>query len=208
MYLEEIQKEMNFLESNADIQVKAFRLSNIGSIIFRQFEDLEIQSITPTLQRKVEGLKKQTQEIENKIAENGEILSQKIRLEEKYAELLPILQTIEELKEKQNVIAIGYEALVADYNAHIDKINQTKADLDIIKDKYDDVISVFKAHNLENETIYGALRNREGVLHYVELLSKDISEKLKQYDTYIKEIVEKRDQLPIYQLPETIRYQR
>jgi DNA repair exonuclease SbcCD ATPase subunit len=97
--------------------------------------------------------------------------------------------------------------LVEEYNYYTDKINSVKIDLEDISQKHDEVVEIFKAHKLENETIFGALHSREGVLNHVNLLCKEIEERLLTFDNEIREIVKKRDQLPIYQLAETKQYQ-
>jgi len=112
-----------------------------------------------------------------------------------------------QLKNKFSELAKSVNELVEDYNAKATKISETKNDLEAIEKEHDKVVSTFKEHNLENENIFGALKNREGVLAYVQKISDEIKARLKEYDTQIKTIVEKRDQLPIYQLEETRKYQ-
>ena len=97
--------------------------------------------------------------------------------------------------------------LVTDYNYHVQKIITVKKDLEIITKEYDTVISIFSLHHLENENIFGALQNREGVLQHVQTISNEISERLKLYDLEIKTLVDKRDQLPICELAEAKKYQ-
>jgi len=96
----------------------------------------------------------------------------------------------------------GYGDLVTDYNKYVIKISEVKSDLEKISKEHDMVLGTFAAHRLENEKIYGVLGSREGVLTHVELLNKEIRERLEKYDQEIRAIIEKRDQLPIYQLKE------
>jgi len=96
---------------------------------------------------------------------------------------------------------------ISDYNTGVEKLKSIKEDLNQISAKHDEVMDEFKIHQLENEKIYGVLKNKEGVLNYVELLSKEISERLQKYDAEIKELVKTRNQLPIYKLEETKKYQ-
>jgi hypothetical protein len=97
--------------------------------------------------------------------------------------------------------------MVANFNYYVTKIRTVREDLEVISKKYDAVISVFKIHQLENEHIFGALQNREGVLEYVKKISEEISQKLNEYDSAIKSLIEKRDDLPMYDLVENKKYQ-
>ncbi|MCW3108636.1 MAG: hypothetical protein JWQ09_3142 [Segetibacter sp.] len=111
-----------------------------------------------------------------------------------------------QFKNKFSELEKSVNNLVTDYNYHVKKITTVKEDIETITKEYDKVISVFNIHHLENENIFGALKNREGVLQHVRKISDEISERLKQYDSEIKSLVEKRDQLPIYQLAEARKY--
>lgn len=97
--------------------------------------------------------------------------------------------------------------LVEEFNTYADKINTIKNDLEEISIKHDGVIETFKAHQLENKLIYGALEDKEGVKTHVNLLSREIEERLLKFDTEINEIVKRRNELPIYKLEETKKYQ-
>jgi len=112
-----------------------------------------------------------------------------------------------QFKAKFPELAKNVDDLITDHNHHVEKIKTVKAHLEEISQKHDSVISVFNTHHLENENIFGALKNREGVLQHVQNISNEISERLKQYDSEIKTLIEKRDQLPIYQLAEARKYQ-
>ncbi len=112
-----------------------------------------------------------------------------------------------QFKAKFPALAKNIDDLITDHNHHVEKIKTVKADLEEISLKHDAVITVFNAHHLENKNIFGALQNREGVLQHVKYINSEISERLKQYDSEIKTLVEKRDQLPIYQLAEARKYQ-
>lgn len=123
--------------------------------------------------------------------------------------LTAILVTLDttEFKSKFPILAKNVDDLITDYNDHVEKIKTIKIHLEEIRLKHDAVISVFNTHHLENENIFGALKTREGVLQHVQKISDEISERLRQYDSEIKSLVEKRDQLPIYQLAEIRKYQ-
>lgn len=97
--------------------------------------------------------------------------------------------------------------LTNEYNVYVEKIESIKNDLEEIESNHEIVIEMFNKHKFENDKIFGELQSREGVLNYVNLLSKEIEERLLKFDNEIKEIVERRDQLPIYQLAETKQYQ-
>jgi len=97
--------------------------------------------------------------------------------------------------------------LVEEYNSYADKINSIKNDLEEISVKHDGVIETFKAHHLENKLVYGGLEDKEGVKTHVDLLSKEIDDRLLKFDTEIKDIVQRRNELPIYKLEEAKKYQ-
>lgn len=63
-------------------------------------------------------------------------------------------------------------------------------------------MEVYKAHSLENNEVFGNLEKREGVLAYVRELQSEIDQKLKTYDEEIKKIIDKREELPLYELEE------
>lgn len=97
--------------------------------------------------------------------------------------------------------------LVEEYNSYADKINSIKNDLEEISVKHVGVIETFKAHHLENKLVYGGLEDKEGVKTHVDLLSKEIDDRLLKFDIEIKEIVQRRNELPIYKLEEAKKYQ-
>jgi len=109
--------------------------------------------------------------------------------------------SVEPLKEAAGWLARKIDTLVNDYNDHVEKIERIRAELEIIQDKHDAVMENFKAHQLENTAIYGALSEKDsGVQHYVERLGREIAVSLAAYDRQIKDLVDKRHLLPIYQL--------
>lgn len=112
-----------------------------------------------------------------------------------------------QFKAKFPILAKNVDDLITDHNHHVEKIRTVKAHLEEISLKHDAVITVFNTHHLENEAIFGALKSREGVLQHVQNISNEISERLKKYDLEIRTLIEKRDQLPIYQLAEVRKYQ-
>ncbi len=97
--------------------------------------------------------------------------------------------------------------VVEEYNSYAAKINSIKNDLEEISVKHDGLIETFKAHHLENKLVYGGLEDKEGVKTHVDLLSKEIDDRLLKFDTEIKEIVQRRNELPIYKLEEAKKYQ-
>ena len=98
------------------------------------------------------------------------------------------------------------EVLTKDYNTRVEKINGVKEDLDEIKEKHSEIMEVFNLHHLENNNVFGELQRREGVLKHVQSIRDEIKEKLDKYDTEIKTLVDKRDELPMYELKEMKNY--
>ena len=95
-----------------------------------------------------------------------------------------------------------YEETIQDYNTRVTKLNTISEDLNEIKEKHSEIMVVYKAHSLENNEVFGNLDKREGVLAYVRELQTEIDEKLLTYDEKIKEVVLKREELPLDKLPE------
>jgi hypothetical protein len=91
-------------------------------------------------------------------------------------------------------------ALIKDYNEYAEKVNQNRTN-------QEGVIALFKVNHSENVNIHEALKKRNEALGNLENLNREIKERLEKYDNEIKSLVEKRDQLPIYQLAETRKYQ-
>lgn len=98
------------------------------------------------------------------------------------------------------------EVLTKDYNTRVKKINEVKKDLDEIKEKYSEIMETFNLHHLENNNVFGELQRREGVLNHVQSIRDEIKDKLDTYDTEIKTLVDKRDELPMYELKEMKNY--
>ena len=138
--------------------------------------------------------------LENVLKENiGIAKANLVSIENNLTAILGLLSH-KPLQEAFAGFAKGYDDLVVDYNKYVIKITEIKADLEKISKEHDTVQSEFAAHQMDNEKIYGVLSSREGVLTYVELLNKDIKDRLEKYDQEIRILVEKRDQLPIYEL--------
>lgn len=188
---------------------KAKILFQLGEYIMSKL-DLPIFSdadnIAHQLKSNIESIRLQYEDVRITINKNQEMLDRKEKTEEEYLKLVPIISEIELLIKKEKEIMIGYEAKVEEHNCLVTKIEQIKTGLEIIEQKHEDIMATFNAYYFNNERIYGALKTREGVQHYVEMLSKEIAERLLKYDNDIKAIVEKRSKLPICQLEETKKY--
>jgi len=206
---EEIEGKYNQLKAELDklegLKRKNEALKNLS----------KVQAEVSTATNEKEALVKK--HIETLVALNQVLANVNIDLEKQLAfktkdavtNLTAILVSLDttQFKAKFPVLAKNVDDLVSDHNYHVKKITTVIADLEVISKEYDKVITDFKTHHLENESIFGALKNREGVLQHVQNISNEISERLKQYDSEIKSLIDKRDQLPIYQLAETRIYQ-
>jgi hypothetical protein len=115
--------------------------------------------------------------------------------------------TVTPIESISKLYIVEVSNLVNDYNLHVEKLNSIKVDLEKIKVEHNDILKVFKDHHLENESIYGVLKNREGILKHVENLSKEVAERLKKFDDEIKSLVDKRELLPLFQLEEIKKYE-
>jgi hypothetical protein len=92
--------------------------------------------------------------------------------------------------------------LTSDYNVYVEKIESIKNDLEVIENKHSSIVESFKQHELENERVFGNLRKIEemdGVNVYVETLTRDIKDKLTDFDNNIKKLIDKKKELPLYE---------
>lgn len=208
--LKEKQKQLVELkEKNRILNLPENEPSNINDDITRftgKNEDLITKHIA-TLQRLTEVLAEANTDLEK-------LLFSKIEVAEKNLATIQINQNTAltkldstPIESKFSEFTIEVNRLITDYNFRVEKIRTVKSDFEQINLKHKDVMEIFKAHHLENENIFGALKNREGVLMHVQNISNEISDRLVQYDQEIKTLIEKRDLLPIYQLEEIKKYQ-
>lgn len=92
--------------------------------------------------------------------------------------------------------------LTNEYNVYVEKIESIKNDLESIEKNHTNIVESFKQHELENERVYGNLRKigeMDGVNVYVETLSREIKEKLTDFDNNIKKLIDKKKELPLYE---------
>ena len=85
--------------------------------------------------------------------------------------------------------------LIAEYNEYAGKINE-------LQSNYAELAKLYKAHHTDNGNIRDALAKRHQELGELEIVHSRIKEDLESYDMLLKGIVELRDKLPLYQLPE------
>jgi hypothetical protein len=87
------------------------------------------------------------------------------------------------------------------YNVYVEKIESIKNDLELIENKHSSIVESFKLHELENERVFGNLRKigeMDGVNVYVETLTREIKDKLTDFDKNIKKLIDKKKELPLY----------
>lgn len=92
--------------------------------------------------------------------------------------------------------------LTNEYNVYIEKIESIKNDLESIEKNHSNIVESFKLHELENERVFGNLREigeMDGVKVYVETLTRDIKDKLTDFDNNIKKLIVKKKELPLYE---------
>ena len=198
-----IEKETkNIIESlsNLPSQAKAVQLLKAIKLLVDEVSKSELVTSVGTNQKtEIVNFQQQIIQMEDNLSKNAKILGEKEAIEKKYNELIETEIQIKELESKRN-----------EYNSRVTKLNEIRADLEEIvsKLKFDEIIQVFKTHQIENEQIFGALEKREGVLEYVKKINAEISQKLNEYDSAIKSVIEKRDKLPMYDLAENKKYQQ
>lgn len=198
MIEEEIKNTIESL-SKLPSQAKAVKLLKAIKLLVDEVSKSELVTKVGTNQKtEIANFQQQIIQMENYLSENSKLLQEKEAIEKKYNELIETEKQIKELESKRN-----------EYNSRVTKLNEIRADLEEIvsKLKFDEIIQVFKTHQIENEQIFGALQNREGVLEYVKKINAEISQKLSEYDSAIKSLIEKRDKLPMYDLAENKKYQ-
>jgi len=89
--------------------------------------------------------------------------------------------------------------LITEYNDYVQKIESTKSYLEEIQNKHIAIVESFKVHGLENERIFGNVKDKDGIITYVETLISDINKKLEEFDKHIKSLIEKRKELPLFE---------
>ena len=199
MIEEEIKNTIESL-SKLPSQAKAVQLLKAIKLLVDEVSKSELVAKVGTNQKtEIANLQQQIIQMEKYLSENSKLLQEKETIEKKYSELIETGKKIKELESKRN-----------EYNSRVTKLNEIRTDLEEIvsKLKFDEIIQVFKTHQIENEQIFGALQNREGVLVYVKKINAEISQKLNEYDSAIKSLIEKRDKLPMYDLAENKKYQQ
>ena len=92
-------------------------------------------------------------------------------------------------------------ALVAEYNEYAGKINELQAN-------HAELVKLYKAHHTDNGNIRDALTKRHQELGEMESVHSRIKGDLERYDILLKGVVELRDKLPLYELPEIKQPQR
>lgn len=198
MIEEEIKNTIESL-SKLPSQAKAVQLLKAIKLLVNEVSKSELVTKVGTNQKtEIANFQQQIIQMEKYLSENSKLLQEKETIEKKYSELIETGKKIKELESKRN-----------EYNSRVTKLNEIRADLEEIvsKLKFDEIIQVFKTHQIENEQIFGALQNREGVLEYVKKINAEISQKLSEYDSAITSLIVKRDKLPMYDLAENKKYQ-
>jgi len=92
--------------------------------------------------------------------------------------------------------------LTSEYNVYVEKIESIKNDLESVEKNHSTIVESFMFHELENERVYGNLRKigeMDGVNVYFETLSREIKEKLTNFDNNIKKLIDKKRELPLYE---------
>lgn len=199
MIEQEIKNTIESL-SKLPLQAKAVQLLKAIKLLVDEVSKSELVAKVGTNQKtEIANLQQQIIQMEKYLSENSKLLQEKEAIENKYNDLIETEKQVKELESKLN-----------EYNSRVTKIKEIRADLEEIvsKLKFDEIIQVFKTHQFENEHIFGALQNREGVLEYVKKINAEISQKLNEYDSAIKSLIEKRDKLLMYDLAENKKYQQ
>lgn len=199
MIEEEIKNTIESL-SKLPSQAKAVQLLKAIKLLVDEVSKSELVAKVGTNQKtEIANLQQQIIQMEDYLSENSKLLQEKEAIEKKYNDLIETEKQVKELENK-----------LSEYNSRVTKLNEIRTDLEEIvsKLKFDEIIQVFKTHQIENEQIFGALQNREGVLVYVKKINAEISQKLNEYDSAIKSLIEKRDKLPMYDLAENKKYQQ
>lgn len=196
------QEIKNTIESLSKLpsQAKAVQLLKAIKLLVDEVSKSELVTKVGTNQKtEISNFQQQIIQMEDYLSENSKLLQEKEAIEKKYNDLIETEKQVKELENK-----------LSEYNSRVTKLNEIRTDLEEIvsKLKFDEIIQVFKTHQFENEQIFGALQNREGVLEYVKKINAEISQKLNEYDSAIKSLIEKRDKLPMYDLAENKKYQQ
>lgn len=209
--IDELMAKKEFLEQpeNQPNHIKRELSLYSGSMMDLYQKHLEcLESINKTLLESNGGIEKQLSEIIGNVKANLKALQNNQDALLKELDTTEVNSHLIEFTTELEIRKQEYNNKVQEIKGKALKIKEVVNELKDISENYDHIITSFRIHGLENETVFGALMEREGngVLKYVQKLQEEIAKKLDEYDSEIRQLIEKRDQLPIYELPEFVKY--
>lgn len=206
---EEIERKHNqLLIEREKLKALEEKQKAIEELTHIQSKVLDLTNLNKTaMQENIEGLKKLNGVLANAYSDLEKDLAANVLTTENNLSAIQKTQlNALEKFDKSQLEKFGEEfmkqvtALIKDYNEYAEKIN-------LYRINQEGVIALFKENHTENVNIHEALKNRNEALGNLENLNREIKERLEKYDNEIKSLIVKRDQLPIYQLAETRKYQ-
>lgn len=207
---EKVKKRKDELENTSEKE-KFLRANDVNEIEEKlNQKNQSISSIILLYNKKIKALnsfiEKEKDLVDSELKSN--LITAKSNLEELNTKTVANLNTlgVEPINIQFEQDKLNYHKTIDDYNIRVRKLKDLHEDLEEIEGKHSQVMETYISHNLENTKIFGELKKREGVLAYVESIQSEIDEKLTIYDKKIKEIVDKREELPMYKLAELKKY--
>lgn len=184
----EIEKPENEINDLND------RIKELNGAIERKLNDyiVILQSLSDELVKSSGEIEKETNDkISVAIANINAVSKKQYSLIEKLSNE-PVKTIYETFDEK-------ISTLITEYNDYVQKIESTKSYLEEIENKHITIVESFKIHGLENERIFGNVKDKDGINTYVETLICKINQKLEEFDIHIKSLIEKRKELPLFE---------
>jgi chromosome segregation ATPase len=187
----EIEKTENVLDDLND------EITKINGKIQDKLSDyiIQLNALNSCLTKSEDNLESETVVLLNQAKKNIEAISQK-----QYSIIEKLSNT--PIKTIYDNFDDRILTLTNTYNSYVVKIESIKNDLENLESKHETIIESFKQHGLENEKVFGNLKEigeMDGINAYVESLKEEIRKNLNDFDDTLKKLIDKKKELPIYE---------
>lgn len=122
-------------------------------------------------------------------------------INEQSKEALNILD-ITPLESCSKVLNDKLENMIKKYNDHVKKINAIKEELESVEKNYSDIVELYEQQYLTDKEIFGKVEERGKVQAYIDKHAKEIEDFLNQFETMLKDLIDRRESLPMPEIYE------
>lgn len=225
---QQVQLYQELLDKEADLEEKQRQFANFTDRI-KKIQELErlvgdldlktpeekitelegetIKAIVPLknkLKRFSELLNSENNEILQSTKHNsGSLLKIQQQLEETQKNVLFELQDgLKLIKSSLPKFNKRHNELVQDYNLYLNKLRESAEQIDEIENVHLKNVQIYQRHFRENEKIWGKLGEPTNAINYVKGLVKETGEKLEEFDSALRKLVEQKRDKIYYETPE------